>query len=62
MACMAHVRRKFVDVFTAQGNAIAQEAISRIAELYAVEAKARGRDYAKFCARACKSIKKEIIR
>ena len=39
---MAHVRRKFVDVFTAQGNAIAQEAISRIAELYAVEAKARG--------------------
>ena len=42
MACMAHVRRKFVDVFAAQGNAIAQEAITRIAELYAVEAKARG--------------------
>lgn len=42
MACMAHVRRKFVDVFASQGNAIAQEAIARIAELYAVEAKARG--------------------
>ena len=42
MACMAHVRRKFVDVFTSQGNAIAQEAIARIGELYAVEIKARG--------------------
>ena len=42
MACMAHVRRKFVDVFTAQGNAIAQEAITRINELYAVEKQARG--------------------
>jgi len=31
MACMAHVRRKFVDVYTAQGGAIAEEAIKRIA-------------------------------
>ncbi|MEO0924213.1 MAG: IS66 family transposase, partial [Pseudomonadota bacterium] len=43
MACMAHVRRKFVDVFTSQGNAIAEEAIRRIAELYAVEKDARGK-------------------
>jgi len=43
MACMAHVRRKFVDVFASQGNAIAEEAIRRIAELYAVEKEARGR-------------------
>jgi len=42
MACMAHVRRKFVDVFASQGNAIAEEAIRRIAELYAVEKDARG--------------------
>ncbi len=42
MACMAHVRRKFVDVFTSQGNAIAEEAIRRIAELYAVEKEVRG--------------------
>jgi len=42
MACMAHVRRKFVDVFASQGNAIAEEAIRRIAELYAVEKEARG--------------------
>lgn len=42
MACMAHVRRKFVDVFTAQGSSIAEEAIRRIAELYAVEKDARG--------------------
>lgn len=42
VACMAHVRRKFVDVHKAQGSAIADEAIRRIAELYAVEKAARG--------------------
>ena len=39
---MAHVRRKFVDVHKAQGSAIADEAIKRIAQLYAVEKEARG--------------------
>lgn len=43
MACMAHVRRKFVDVFASQGSAIAKEAIERIADLYAVEKDARGK-------------------
>ena len=43
MACMAHVRRKFVDVFASQGNAIAEEAIRRFAALYAVEKEARGK-------------------
>ncbi|MCR9089214.1 MAG: IS66 family transposase [Rhodobacteraceae bacterium] len=43
MACMAHVRRKFVDVFASQGSAIAEEAIRRIADLYAVEKEARGK-------------------
>lgn len=43
MACMAHVRRKFVDVHQAQGGAIAEEAIKRIAALYAVEQQARGK-------------------
>ena len=42
VACMAHVRRKFVDVHKAQGSAIADEAVRRIAELYAVEKAARG--------------------
>ena len=42
VACMAHIRRKFVDVFKAQGSAIAEEAIKRIASLYAIEAEARG--------------------
>ena len=42
VACMAHVRRKFVCVHKAQGSAIADEAIRRIAELYAVEKVARG--------------------
>ena len=37
VACMAHVRRKFVDVHRSQGSPIAEEAIRRIAELYAVE-------------------------
>ena len=40
---MAHVRRKFVSVFASQGNAIAEEAIRRIAELYAVEKDALGK-------------------
>jgi len=42
VACMAHIRRKFVDVFTAQGSAIASGAIKRIAQLYGVEKQARG--------------------
>ncbi len=42
VACMAHIRRKFVDVFQSQGLEIAGEAIRRIAELYAVEKEARG--------------------
>lgn len=40
---MAHVRRKFVDVFASQESAIAEEAIPRIADLYAVEKEARGK-------------------
>jgi hypothetical protein len=39
---MAHIRRKFVDVFAAQGSAIAEGAITRIAQLYSVEKQARG--------------------
>jgi transposase len=37
VACMAHVRRKFVDIHRAQASPIAEEAIQRIARLYAVE-------------------------
>lgn len=43
MACMAHIRRKFVDVHASLGSAIAEGAIRRIAALYAVEKQARGR-------------------
>jgi len=42
VACMAHIRRKFVDVFKSQGLATAEEAIKRIAALYGVEKEARG--------------------
>ena len=42
VACMAHIRRKFVDVQQSQGSAIAEEAIKRIAKLYGVENEARG--------------------
>ena len=38
---MAHIRRKFVDVQQSQGSAIAEEAIKRIAKLYAVEKEVR---------------------
>ena len=46
MACMAHIRRKFVDVQQSEGSAIAEEAIKRIAGLYAIEKTARGRSAA----------------
>lgn len=42
VACMAHIRRKFVDVHKAQGSIIAEKAIKRIALLYAIEKQARG--------------------
>ncbi len=42
VACMAHIRRKFLDIHKTNGSAIAEEAIKRIAVLYAVEAEARG--------------------
>ena len=43
VACMAHARRKFVDIFKANGLEVAEEAIKRIALLYAVEKDARGK-------------------
>ena len=43
MACMAHVRRKFVDIFQSQQSQIAEEAIKRIALLYKLEKAARGK-------------------
>ena len=42
VACLAHIRRKFVDVFQAEGSLIAEEALKRIAGLYAVEKEGRG--------------------
>jgi transposase len=42
VACLAHIRRKFVDVFQSEGSIIAEEAIKRIAGLYAVEKDGRG--------------------
>jgi transposase len=43
-ACWAHTRRKFYDVHQATGSTIAEEALRRIAEIYAVESTIRGRD------------------
>lgn len=42
VACLAHIRRKFVDIVQSQTSPIAEEAIRRIAGLYAVEKQARG--------------------
>ena len=42
VACIAHIRRKFVDVQQSQGSAIAEEAIKCIAKLYGIEKEARG--------------------
>ena len=41
-ACWAHARRKFFDVHAATQSPIAQEALQRIAALYAIEAEIRG--------------------
>lgn len=41
LACMAHARRKFFELNHAQPNAIAQEALLRIAALYDVERRGR---------------------
>ena len=46
LACLAHCRRKFFDLDAAGGHPVAQEALRRIAELYAVEAAARAGDVA----------------
>ena len=48
VACLAHVRRKFTDIFQADGSPIAEgepdrKSIRWIAELYGIEKQARGR-------------------
>jgi hypothetical protein len=45
-ACMAHARRKFVDVYKSDKSPLANEALQRIAALYAIEATIRGRSAA----------------
>ena len=40
--CLAHARRKFVDVHATTGSPVAREVIDRIAEVYAIEAKIKG--------------------
>lgn len=42
VACMAHVRRKSVDIHRSQRSPVAGQAIGRIAQLDAVEKQARG--------------------
>jgi len=42
VSCLAHIRRKFSDVFQSDGSVIAEEVIRRIAMLYVVEMNARG--------------------
>ncbi|MFG1228615.1 IS66 family transposase [Xanthobacter wiegelii] len=41
-ACWAHTRRKFYDVQQATGSPIAEEALSRIRDIYVIEAELRG--------------------
>lgn len=41
-ACWAHARRKIHDVYISTGTAMAEEALKRIGELYAIEAEIRG--------------------
>ncbi len=41
LACLAHVRRKFFDLYQANQSPMAQMALQRIAEIYALEAKTK---------------------
>ncbi len=41
VACWAHCRRKFFDVWESAKSPVAKEALDRIAAFYAIEAKAR---------------------
>jgi transposase len=43
VACWAHVRRKFHDLYEAHASPIAKEALERIAALYGIEKEVRGR-------------------
>ena len=40
LACFAHARRKFFDLYQANGSPLANEALARIAAIYALEAEA----------------------
>jgi hypothetical protein len=44
VACFAHARRKFFEVWEATKSPIAEEAVRRIAKLYEIEAEIAGRD------------------
>ena len=41
--CWAHCRRRFYEIHQATGSPLAEEALRRIGELYAIEAEIRGR-------------------
>jgi transposase len=41
LACLAHVRRKFFDLFQANQSPMAKEALERIAQLYTIEVQAQ---------------------
>ena len=43
IACMAHARRYYFDVYDATKSPVAEEALKRIQELYAIEAEINGR-------------------
>ena len=43
VACWAHARRKLYDVYEATASPLAKEALERIAELFAIEARINGR-------------------
>ena len=46
LGCLAHARRKFFDLHAAGGHPVAEEALRRIGELYAIEAQVRDGDVA----------------
>jgi len=44
LACLAHIRPTFFDVHAVSGSPLAEQALRRIAELYAIGQQASGSD------------------
>ena len=53
--CLAHARRKFVNVYKTTKSPFAQDVVERIAAIYAIEDRVRGGSAEQRCARQARA-------